>query len=187
MNHAARARAAWRLPPSTLTEAERLRRPRPRPGLATIGPMRQAALSDPSAGDRLQDRPRLGCRREAWGIPDGGVIEAVRDELVDRGVIGQAEVAHGPTLVDVAKELLDRTDGDGGGGRLWFRTGRDAERDPDEAELAVARAEVEAEDLGQDGRQCGPMGDLAARSDRMTEGMDEPDTGPARLADAGEV
>src|SRR3954470_1534209 len=102
-------------------------------------------------------------------------------------VIGQAEVAHRPTLVDVAKELLDRTDRDGGRGRLRFRTGRDAERDPDERELAVARAEVEAEDLGQDGGESGPMGDVAARSDRMTEGMDEPDAGPARLADAGEV
>ena len=64
---------------------------------------------------------------------------------------------------------------------------RDAERDPDERELAVAGAEVEAEDLGQDGGEGGPVGDLAARSDRVAERVDEPDTGPARLPDAREV
>ena len=65
--------------------------------------------------------------------------------------------------------------------------GRDAERDPDERQLAVADPEVEAKDLGQDDGERGPVGDAATRPDRMAQRVDQPDAGPARLAHPGQV
>ena len=135
----------------------------------------------------LEDRARLGGGREARGVADRGVVEGVGDELVDRRVVGEAEVAQGRALVDVAEELVDGADGGAGGGRLGLGGRGDAERDPDEGQLAIARAEVEAEDLRQDGGERRPVGDLAARPDRVAQRVDEPDARPARLADAGEV
>ena len=89
--------------------------------------------------------------------------------------------------LEVAQKLVDRTDRGGGGGRVRLGGRGHTERDPDERELAIARAEVEAQDLRQDGGERRPMGDLAARPDRVAERVDEADAGPARLADAGEV
>ena len=73
------------------------------------------------------------------------------------------------------------------GRRFGFGTGRDAESDPDQGQLAIARSEIEAEHAREDGGQGRPVGDLAARPDRVPHGVHEPDAGAARLADAGEM
>ena len=70
---------------------------------------------------------------------------ASRDELVDGGVVGEAERAQRRPLADVAQELVDGADR---GARppvaSDLRGRRDAERDADQRQLAIARPEVEA-------------------------------------------
>ena len=68
-----------------------------------------------------------------------------------------------------------------------LRSRRDAERDADEGEFAIAGAQVEPQDLRQDRRERCPVGELAARPDRVPERVYEADAGPAGLADAREV
>ena len=80
-----------------------------------------------------------------------------------------------------------RADRRGRGGRV--RLGGDAtpSATPTSASSRSRVAEVEREHLGQDGRERRAVGQPTARPDRVAERVDEPDAGPARLADAGEV
>src|SRR5258708_2785744 len=117
--------------------------------------------------DGNKDLAGFGGSREARGVADRGVTEGVGDELLDGGVVGQAERPELGSLANVAEELVDRADRRAGGRDLLFGARSDAERDPDERELPVAGPDVEAQDLRDDGRQGRSVGNLPAAPDRM--------------------
>ncbi len=50
-----------------------------------------------------------------------GVVDGVADELVDGGVLGQAQASQARSLVDITQELVDGADGRSGGGRYGLR------------------------------------------------------------------
>src|SRR3954469_24116642 len=149
---------------------------------------RSRATPDPS-GDRGKDGTRLVVGRRSRLVSDGDVVDGVlRDDIQARVV--EPERGKSMALADTREELAELADRRPRSRSSRLGRDRGLERHTDESQLSVPQptvCDVEREHLGKDDGERGPVREMTARTERVSEGVDQPDARATRLPDPGEM